>query len=44
LNAVKNDVSTKVPIEEGARSLNLVLSARKSAEEGREILVENLVL
>lgn len=44
LNAVKNNVPTRVPIEEGARSLNLVLSIRKSAEEGKEILVENLAL
>lgn len=43
LNSVKNDTPTRVPIEEGARSLNLVLSARKSAEEDGEILVENRI-
>lgn len=43
LTSIKNDTPTRVPIEEGARSLNLVLSARRSAEEGREILVENTV-
>ncbi|MEM2931172.1 MAG: Gfo/Idh/MocA family oxidoreductase [Thermoproteota archaeon] len=42
LNAIKRDASTRNPIEEGARSLNLVLSARRSAEENREIIVEDL--
>jgi predicted dehydrogenase len=42
LNAIKKDASTRNPIEEGARSLNLVLSARKSAEEDREITIEEL--
>ncbi|NHV98929.1 MAG: Gfo/Idh/MocA family oxidoreductase [Thaumarchaeota archaeon] len=42
LNAIKKDASTRNPIEEGARSLNLVLSARKSAEENREITIEEL--
>lgn len=41
LNAVKNNTPTKIPIDEGAKSLSLVLSVRKSAEEGREILIEN---
>ncbi|MEM3648102.1 MAG: hypothetical protein QW506_02930, partial [Thermoproteota archaeon] len=42
LNAVKRDTLTRNPIEEGARSLNLVLSARRSGEENREIIVEDL--
>lgn len=41
LNAIENNAPTRAPIEEGAKSLNLVLSVRKSAEEGREILVED---
>jgi len=41
LNAVKNDTPTRASIEEGAKSLNFVLSVRKSAEEGREILIED---
>lgn len=41
LNAIKRDGSTRIPIEEGARSLNLVLSARRSAEENREIVIED---
>lgn len=43
LNAIKRDGSTRVPIEEGARSLNLVLSVRRSAEENREVIIEDLV-
>jgi predicted dehydrogenase len=42
LNAIKRDCPTRNPIEEGARSLSLVLSARMSAEEGREVVVEEL--
>jgi len=40
LNAIKRDCPTRNPIEEGARSLSLVLSARRSAEENREVVVE----
>jgi len=42
INAIKMDTSPRSPIEEGAKSLNLVLSARKSAEENREIIIGDL--
>jgi len=42
LTAIKRDTTTRNPIEEGARSLSLVLSARRSAEENRETIVEGL--
>ncbi|MEM1558480.1 MAG: Gfo/Idh/MocA family oxidoreductase [Thermoproteota archaeon] len=40
INAVKNDALSRVPIDEGAKSLRFVLSVRRSAEEGREIPIE----
>jgi predicted dehydrogenase len=40
ISAVKEDKNTKVPMIEGARSLSLVLSVAKSAEENKEVEIE----
>lgn len=42
INAVKEDKTTRVPMIEGAKSLSLVLSVAKSAEENREVEVEEV--
>lgn len=43
ISAVKEDKNTRVPMIEGARSLNLVLSVVRSAEEKREVEVEEIL-
>ncbi|MBO3801864.1 MAG: Gfo/Idh/MocA family oxidoreductase [Thermoproteota archaeon] len=40
ISAIKENKSTRTPMIEGARSLSLVLSVVKSAEENREVEVE----
>ncbi|MBO3804115.1 MAG: Gfo/Idh/MocA family oxidoreductase [Candidatus Brockarchaeota archaeon] len=37
INAVKNDAETRTPMIEGAKTLNLVLAVRRSAEEGKPV-------
>lgn len=40
INSIKEDRPARIPMIEGARSLSLVLSARKSAEQGAEVKIE----
>jgi predicted dehydrogenase len=41
INAIRQDTETRTPISEGAKSLDLVLAVRRSAEEGRAITLSS---
>lgn len=39
IEAIRENRPTRIPMREGARSLDLVLAARRSADEGRQVIV-----